>query len=83
YPLSKVPTDLSEIDDLISVVYDVLIAKLRITQSLEYSNNPTDKTSINSNEALKKRLKKKVINRRQENDDYEFPSSQKTPKKRK
>ncbi|CAB4439969.1 unnamed protein product [Rhizophagus irregularis] len=27
YPLSKIPTVLSEIDDLISVVYDMLIAK--------------------------------------------------------
>src|SRR6185312_2104345 len=106
YPLSKLPTDLSEIDDLISMVSDVLIAKvmngllnyqpisyiaytyllfvqLRITRCLKNSNNPSDRTSIDSNEALKKRLKKKSINRRQENDDYEFPSSQKTPKKRK
>ena len=30
YPLSKVPTVLSEIDDLISVVYDVLIAKVMV-----------------------------------------------------
>ncbi|CAB4408188.1 unnamed protein product [Rhizophagus irregularis] len=30
YPLSKIPTVLSEIDDLISVVYDMLIAKVMV-----------------------------------------------------
>jgi len=79
YPSSKIPTILSEVDDLISMIHDVFIAKLRITRCLEYSSNLINEIP---NEALKKRLKKKAINLRQENDDYDFPSSQKTPKKR-
>ncbi|GES78735.1 C2H2-type zinc finger transcription factor [Rhizophagus clarus] len=76
YPSSRIPTVLSEVDDLISLISDVLIAKLRITRCLERSSDSSNKTLINSNEALKKRLKKKaIVNKRQEKEgDYEFPN---------
>jgi len=75
YPSAKVPPTLAEVDDLIDMIYQVLIGKLRITRSLGSSCVP-----LTSNQELKKRLKNKSI-KLPAHDDYDFPDTQRTPKK--
>ncbi|CAG8699153.1 68_t:CDS:2, partial [Gigaspora rosea] len=77
YPFNKIPTDLANIDDLIKMVHDMLIAKLRIIRCLDCSNN-SNNINITSNEEFKLRLKKKVPEL-QNNDDYDFLDTPKTP----
>ncbi|CAG8591217.1 17920_t:CDS:10, partial [Racocetra persica] len=72
YPFNKISTDLANIDDLIKMVHDMLVAKC-----LDCSNN-SNNINIISNEEFKQRLKKK-ISELQNNNDYNFPDTPKTP----
>ncbi|RUP51847.1 hypothetical protein BC936DRAFT_145197, partial [Jimgerdemannia flammicorona] len=56
YPSTKVPPTLAEVDDLIDMIHQVLIGKLRIARSLGSSC-----VQLTSNQELKERLKKKPI----------------------
>ncbi|CAG8586136.1 15880_t:CDS:2 [Funneliformis caledonium] len=72
FPTTKIPASLDEVDELLVMVNDMLVAKLRIKRCLESVNN-----YYSSNIELKKRLKnRKEIKARGDN----FPDTQKTPK---
>ncbi|CAB5183908.1 unnamed protein product [Rhizophagus irregularis] len=76
YPSTKIPAKLDEIDELITMVNDMLVAKLRIRRCFESINN----IDSSSNEGLKRRLKnRKEIKSEADN----LPDTQKTPKKKK
>ncbi|CAB4436500.1 unnamed protein product [Rhizophagus irregularis] len=75
YPSTKIPAKLDEIDELITMVNDMLVAKLRIRRCFESINN----IDSSSNEGLKRRLKnRKEIKSEADN----LPDTQKTPKKK-
>jgi len=74
FPSTKIPASLDEVDELITMVNGMLIAKLRIKRCLESVNNAS------SNIELKRRLKNiKEIKIEADN----FPDTQNTPKKKK
>ncbi|PKY13044.1 hypothetical protein RhiirB3_424778 [Rhizophagus irregularis] len=72
FPTTKIPESLDEVDELIAMVNDMLVAKLRIKRCLESVNN-----YYSSDIELKRRLKnRKEIKAGGDN----FPDTQKTPK---
>ncbi|KAG9307537.1 hypothetical protein G9A89_000016 [Geosiphon pyriformis] len=76
YPSSKIPATLTEVDHLIGMIHDVLVAKFRIMRCMGHSKI----VNLTSNEALKESLKKKAVKPRVD-DDYDLPNTQRTPKK--
>ncbi|CAG8725546.1 4752_t:CDS:2 [Funneliformis mosseae] len=72
-PLCEVPKTLVNVDELITIIHEVLVAKFHIIRCLKKLND----YNIN-NEILKARLRK----RKKLNDDYEFPKSHDTPTKK-
>ncbi|CAB4419588.1 unnamed protein product [Rhizophagus irregularis] len=72
FPTTNIPESLDEVDELIAMVNDMLVAKLRIKRCLESVNN-----YYSSDIELKRRLKnRKEIKAGGDN----FPDTQKTPK---
>ncbi|CAG8591694.1 15310_t:CDS:2, partial [Racocetra persica] len=76
YPSTKIPARLDEIDELITMVNDMLIAKLRIKRCIEIVNNMNSSSNVELKRRLKNRKEIKV-------DADNLPDTQKTPETKK